>query len=424
MEPDATLLLGNLVIDGVSHEEQAHLDYSLLYQSTDEFEQLYSWTDKPTGALVTGTETAFSCSLRSAVARLDLLGYSFDKARDLHEAMRLRRSAEADSDEWGSFIPPFDALAESVHLIDVSTVSPEAGQPWGKQGAWAEAATLLESLLGMKVPEDEPVWERESQHALRWSDPFLLLQLLAQNEKNLEFPVIWHPANDVIDNWAESRGLETGVKRQDRFQIVTEGSSDTEIIKKALALLRPNVAHLFDFIDMDKNYPFTGVGNLHNFYQGLLKIGILNSMVVVYDNDAAGTAKYDAAVNLPALPNIRVLKLPDVPAFEEFLTVGPTGEQQGNINGQAVSIECFLDLDRQSDRLPRIRWTSYDEKSHRYQGELEGKNRYLKQFLKLTQDELLDYDTTKLELVLEMILTECRSIALARPNEVWISWFQ
>ena len=101
---------------------------------------------------------------------------------------------------------------------------------------------------------------------------------------------------------------------------MTEGSSDTEIIRKALHLLRPDVAHLFDFIDMDKNYPWTGTGNLHNFYQGLLNISILNSMVVVYDNDAAGVAKIRRCGESTRVGQHPRFKLPEIPAFESFLT--------------------------------------------------------------------------------------------------------
>ena len=80
--------------------------------------------------------------------------------------------------------------------------------------------------------------------------------------------------------------------------------------------------------------------------------------------------------------------------FKAFLTVGPTGEVYENINGKAVSIECFLDLSFGFDRAPKVRWTVYNEKSDQYQGALIGKDDYTRVFKKSLYDE--KYNKNKL----------------------------
>jgi len=93
-------------------------------------------------------------------------------------------------------------------------------------------------------------------------------------------------------NETTDKELFIGVEETDKFLIVTEGSSDTYIIKKALEILRPDILDFFSFIDMQENYPFTGGGNLLNFCKGLSSIKIQNKVLVIFDNDTEGVDKY------------------------------------------------------------------------------------------------------------------------------------
>jgi len=80
------------------------------------------------------------------------------------------------------------------------------------------------------------------------------------------------------------------LNQHQKLLIVTEGSSDSKIIQKALSILKPEYADFFRFIDMEEGYPFSGTRNLYRFCQGLVSIGILNRVVVLYDNDAEGVS--------------------------------------------------------------------------------------------------------------------------------------
>jgi hypothetical protein len=111
------------------------------------------------------------------------------------------------------------------------------------------------------------------------------------------------------------------------------------------------------------------------------------------------------------------MKLPNLPVFEQFATIGPTGKQPADINGKAVSIECFLDFHWREQRPPRVRWTGYHRGSDQYQGELEGKQEYLREFLALDAANVDIYDTSKLEVLLDNITIECARIGDARVNE-------
>ena len=86
-------------------------------------------------------------------------------------------------------------------------------------------------------------------------------------------------------------------------------------------------------------------------------------------------------------------------SFEKFKTVGPLGNQINNINGKAVSIECFLDL-TSVDGETIVRWKNYNERMQEYQGSLENKDRYT---VKFKRANLLDgsYDCSKLKYLID-----------------------
>jgi hypothetical protein len=133
---------------------------------------------------------------------------------------------------------------------------------------------------------------------------------------------------------------------------------------------------------MTENYPFTGTGNLFRFCQGLARIGIQNKVVVLFDNDTAGSEMYEKAKGLELPPNMKVTKLPDLEVFKNFKTIGPSGVSVDDVNGKAVSIELFLDINRKDKSLPMIRWTAYNPNMTCYQGELVNKEAYIRDFLK------------------------------------------
>ncbi len=160
---------------------------------------------------------------------------------------------------------------------------------------------------------------------------------------------------------------------------------------------------------MKHGYPFSGTGNLYRFTQGLVSIGVLNNTIIVYDNDAEGIAKLEKTKALSLPFNLRVMQLPPLEEFSEFKTEGPTGISSEDINGRAAAIECYLDLNRKKLPEPIIRWTSYNHEAGVYQGELDKKTAYMKDFLSLRNNE--NYDAEKLEKVLDAIMKECVSIA-------------
>ena len=165
---------------------------------------------------------------------------------------------------------------------------------------------------------------------------------------------------------------------------------------------------------MEEGYPFSGSGNLANFCRGLTKIGIQNKTIILFDNDAEGVSKETALRNTSRPANLRIMRLPDHPDLRAFRALGPSGESIDDINGKAASIEAYLDFTWNTTRPAKVRWTNYVEQLNVYQGALESKDFYVREFLCL-RGLANDYNTTKLDVVLETILLISESIAETHP---------
>ncbi|MGH8255318.1 MAG: hypothetical protein ACRET0_03825 [Steroidobacteraceae bacterium] len=149
----------------------------------------------------------------------------------------------------------------------------------------------------------------------------------------------------------------------------------------------------------------------------LISISIQNNVVVIYDNDAEGVANYErsCALNVPA--NMLILKLPDIPDFARFDTIGPNGRQEADINGCAAAIECYLDL----GALPLVRWTSFNSRTNTYQRELINKAGYMRDFL-AHRERVDGYNYSRIEAVLDLIVTGCVQMREAVLGETMDDW--
>jgi hypothetical protein len=348
----------------------------------------------------------YTKTLRHTLGRLELLGYSLES---------VKREYALNLDEWGEPFKrkiSFKKICDLVKNINVGEVT----------GKWKWSKNPENKFVPSEIlPKIEPIFDPYDNYRPDYWDiefllegltPYAKLRLLAENSKNLDVPIIW-PFGLLVDNgWAKKEQFFGSLDHQKKFLIVTEGSSDSKILQKALTILKPEYADFFRFIDMEEGYPFSGTGNLYRFCQGLVSIGILNRVVVLYDNDAEGVSKFEATRKLSLPKNMIAAKLPELQILKKFDTIGPNGERKENINGKAASIECYLDLSYPEKKSkPRIRWSSYIDSINEYQGALEDKTVYMKYFLDQRVKEI-NYDYSKLNTLLQYLYDICVKMAI------------
>ena len=230
--------------------------------------------------------------------------------------------------------------------------------------------------------------------------PYITLRILSENKNNLDLDLIWRVSDVVENGWILEKDIIPQLTTKEKILIVTEGSSDTDIIQKCINLLYDDISDFFEFIDMEQNYPFTGTGNLKNFIKGLSKISILNNILVILDNDTAGLSVYNDIKEIILPKNLKVITLPNHVEFDNFKCKGPQGDSLENINGKAVSIECFLDHNLIDEDI-YVRWTGFNDKLTQYQGNIEPKNLLVKSF---HQHYNQKYDFSKMKYLIDYIL--------------------
>ena len=256
-------------------------------------------------------------------------------------------------------------------------------------------------------------------------NPFDFTRLILINDYILQQFLILDYSDLVISGIYPESSLEDSsirdIGRMEKFLIITEGSSDTEIIKRSMNTLRPHCSIFFDYINMAKDYPFTGTGNLVNFIKGLIKINIFNKIMILFDNDTEGLSQYNKLRGFSLPNNIIIKTLPELEDMNNIKTIGTSGEEWQNINGKACSIECFLDLNYKAKNEPIIRWANYNENLKQYQGSLIDKKEYVKKFIEAHNNHFLDrdkekYNTKKIEYLLDYIIQECSVLASKNEN--------
>lgn len=336
-----------------------------------------------------------SKNIKSVMRRLDLLGYSL---HDIEEIFNedLKSISELDNIS----IPiSFNDYYNTIKNIDINSIN-MASEEYDYNydlGEYARKCVISEINKLCTLSEYEYYDIREFLQNLH---PYITLRILSENKKNHNLNVIWRYADVIENGWILEEDIIPKLNTQEKILIVTEGSSDTDIIKKCIELLYSDVADFFDFIDMEKNYPFTGTGNLKNFVKGLSKINILNKILVILDNDTAGKSVYNDIKKIDLPNNLKVITLPKYKDFDNFKCKGPQGNSIENINGKAVSIECFLDHSSIDDEI-YVRLTGFNDKLMQYQGNIEPKNLLIKSFHQYYKQ---DYDFTKLKYLIDYIL--------------------
>jgi hypothetical protein len=428
---EITLEVARLALDWSKNSRGA--DHGMLFQEKDRqrthSDQInydhFRENDEDPGPM----EMAFCRPLREVVPRIELLGFTLDQVRREYErtAETSREQSLAIADEEDEPAPNLMSFAEfcafatayAVQTLDDTFVSSvNAGGEAQVKGRFGD--TSVTQRLPHFSPYNSHGYSERSYFGslIGILHPYSVLQVLAQNPANLDTPVMWQYGPLVHAGWADESEFSSNARRDQTFLVATEGSSDAHILKRALSLLRPEIADFFRFIDVSDRHPFPGTGNLLKFAEGLAKIDVHNQTLFVFDNDAEGFEAYQKVLRFDLPINMRAMLLPELEEFRAFPAQGPQGVANADINRCAAAIECYLDLQRDNLPPPRVIWTNYKKELEAYQGALEYKELYMKSFMEQTAATIStgSYNVDKLRQVLDALVLECSSIATERPE--------
>lgn len=391
-----SLTLGGLEIDW--GKNNGFINHAKLFLRTDrKIVESYSYEGNQY------EKFGFSRRLIDVLPRLELNGYSMGRVEEIYKSHQK---------DYPDYLPSIDlefsdfaAIIKNITITERTKTEEDGDYDLGEYASKAVFSlpefSEFANLINVNNHSVMSFFEN--------LDPYIQLRLLAENPKNFYLDLNWHTQDVVEGGWTTEDELFGEWQDTREFLIITEGSSDTFIIKEAINYLRPDIQDFFKYIDMTEHYPFSGTGNLFNFYQGLARIGIKNNCLVIFDNDSEGVEKFDKIQGIPTPSSLHAMILPILEEFTQFKTIGPDGPGSSDINGKAVSIECFLDLTYKNCLLPTVRWTNYKKNQDSYQGALESKEHYISQFKKGLSDPR-NYNFEKLNVLIDHIYKQCISM--------------
>lgn len=409
-------------------------DHGFLFQEDDRTRRRsdainYEWyADHPEEDLG-AHEAAFVRPLSQVLPRLNLAGYDLDMARAEYEDATNRTLETAEIidpscdppelmtfDEFCAFFCryPLSSL-DSTHVDHCVEDSDRIAQ--------GRFSSLSDELKRMPAREygTELYWSEASFLGARTFvlSAYSMLQVLGLCSENARAEVMWQYGPLVESGWEGAQSFVPGARREQTVLVATEGTSDARILKRALEVLRPDVADFFRFIDVEERHPFWGTGNLVKFAEGLVRIDVQNKVIFLLDNDAEGADAHQRIQEFGLPSNMRSLMLPRHDAFARFPSRGPEGVFNSDINGRAASIECYLDLNLPGYPPAQVLWSNYKKEVGAWQGALEYKETYTRHFLNQSNEVLRDgpYTTTKLVCVLDAIVAEAARLTSNRSSE-------
>jgi hypothetical protein len=339
----------------------------------------------------------YRAPLVTVTARLALLGFAVDVVR--------AEVVEYLSDELAD---PEDRFhGERWHLRwarefgDVSTLlEAVVGWVWSTDGHWS--APTVDDKQGF-------FWSCWTSVVDTFEDPRGILSVLlahAPSDATVCLDVTDLVVSGYLEEDARLVAMATDDLRREmlaggKIIVITEGSSDASLIRRALELVVPSLVEYFSFLEFDLNKAQGGTDRVVGLTRGMASADVMNRVVAVLDNDAVGrqAAEQLHRSNLPETFTVFLLHAVDFARV--YPTIGPSGSLVEDVNGRACSIEFMFGEQVMRDafggNLPPVRWGNHIPGVNEYQGAVEGKKavqQSIRSALNVPSIEDLPDDTT------------------------------
>ena len=330
------------------------------------------------------TATMYVCGTNAVIARLDVMGFTINRARRDFESGRAaelamyqeRAEGEPDTPWFADKVNLIQSLSFDEYLGALRQVLSEGLRPKPfddneKPGLSSAVRYILDDnddyLFGFFAPDIRCLIRTVCEVAPKPSE-------VIQDITDLVDGGYYAPDEPVCQQSIDS--LTLGHLENSNRIVLTEGSTDTQVLKASLRLLYPHLSAYYSFLDFDTARAPGGAGQLASLVKGFAAAGIGNRIIAIFDNDSAARDAMRSLTQLRLPSNITVLSYPDIDFLRSYPTIGPSGNTNLDVNGLAASIELYFGSDvlRRSDgSLAPVQWKGYVQSIASYQGEVLGK---------------------------------------------------
>jgi hypothetical protein len=338
------------------------------------------------------TATMYVSSTDAVIARLEVMGFTINRTRREFESGR--QAELAMYQEWAKEDPDPPWFAEKVKLIEALSfdaylralrqvlsdrLRPRPFDDHEKPGLSAAVRYILDDnddyLFGFFASDIRCLIRAVCEVAPKPSE-------VIQDITDLVDGGYYAPEAPVCQQSIDS--LTFGHLENANRIVLTEGATDTQVLKASLRLLYPQLSSYYSFLDFDTARAPGGAGQLASLVKGFAAAGIGNRIIAIFDNDSAARDAKRSLTQLCLPSNIAVLSYPDIEFLRSYPTLGPSGSTNLDVNGLAASIELYFGSDvlrRPDGSLAPVQWKGYVEPVASYQGEVLGKTQLQQAFL-------------------------------------------
>ncbi|MEB0004957.1 HEPN/Toprim-associated domain-containing protein [Cryobacterium sp. RTC2.1] len=355
---------------------------ALLFTDADLTVAVSPTRDDETGETFTPEVFRYRGDVLTIRARLELQGFTPSSAFDI--ALSYINAVRSDPEE--SIFSTYYSEQESSYLSTREMLI--AVIEWAySQSRETPPSTAVERHL-------ETVWRDLVEG---YDDPRFAIALLLHGARaNTSIAV--DLSGYLMGGWLEPderphitahRRLTSRISSSGAVIVVTEGSTDAQLLSRALQLAETAVAHQFTFMDFSATSGPGGVDQVERLTRSLAAAGVVNRVVAILDNDTAGNEAKRRLDRLGLPPHFAVRVLPDIALARNYPTVGPEGPSHASVNGRAVTIEMSFGrevlLAGGNGRLPPVRWGGTVGNTQTYQGGIDYKTQ-VQRAIKATLD--------------------------------------
>lgn len=375
-------------------------------------------------------ETAifYVCSTDNVIARLEVMGFTIKRVR--HDFEKHRQVEVAMYQEWADAKPHPPWFADKATLI--ASLSFDEYLDGLRH-------VLAEGLMPKPFDDNEkPELSSVVRYILDENDDYLLgffcsdIRCLIRSVCEIapKPSEVIQDITDLVEGGYYGPDepvcqqaiylLMLGHLENSNIIVLTEGSTDTQVLRASLKLLYPHLSDYYSFLDFENTRFPGGAGQLASLVKGFAAAGIGNRVIAVFDNDSAARDAMRSLTQLQLPANIAVVSYPDIKLLRSYPTIGPSGNINLDVNGLAAGIELYFGSDvlRSSDgSLAPVQWKGYVPSISSYQGAVLGKSELQAVFhrklagAKNNPEEQAHQDWTGIDAILRVIFGAFRDEA-------------
>ena len=240
--------MGSMITLGIDKFEidwgknHSFTDHSALFLPSDVDLIPYYYADD-----VVEIKEGLTRKLSSIKSRLDLLGYSPNTL-----ARRYEEHLNLVPDYYPDVPISFEQFRSIVSSIDLVKVSLDSEFGDFDLGEFVSRYVFRDLEVKRHLPPNVEI-DTDIGTFFENLDPYLTLRILAENQNNADRLVQWRYADVVDGGWVNRDEVVTPIPDASKILVVTEGSSDSFIIERAMASLCPDIADFFHFVDMKEH---------------------------------------------------------------------------------------------------------------------------------------------------------------------------